>query len=81
MIILSAEKKAPLEQMHPESKDGRHRDRMKAVLLAFEGWDPLSIAQALRLTEETVRKHIRAYERNGAARLTRDSESSPAEGA
>ena len=64
MIILSIEKKAPLEQMHPEAKDGRHRDRMKAVLLASEGWDPLSIAQALRLTEETVRQHIRAYERN-----------------
>ena len=63
-IILTSEKKAQLEQMHPEAKDGRHRDRIKGVLLASEGWNPLSIAQALRLTEETVRQHIRAYERN-----------------
>ena len=38
----------------------RHANRIKEIFLVSEGWQPVSIAQALRLTEETVRKHIRA---------------------
>jgi transposase len=64
MIILSLEKKARLEKMRPEAKDGRHPDHIKAVFLSSEDWDPLYIAQALHLTAETVRQHIRAYERH-----------------
>ena len=64
MFILTDEKKALLERMHGEAKERRHADRIKAVLLTAEGWHPSQIAQALRLTEETVRKHIQAYVRS-----------------
>jgi transposase len=64
MITLDTDKKVELERMHREAKDGRHRDRIKAILLNSEGWEPAWIAQALRLTEETVCKHLRAYQRS-----------------
>ena len=33
-------------------------DRIKAVLLKSEGWTNRTIAQALRIHEETVRQHL-----------------------
>ena len=68
--------------MHGEAKERRHADRIKAVLLTAEGWHPSQIAQALRLTEETVRQHIQAYVRSeklttaykGEPKLSKDQE-------
>ena len=58
------EKKAELERIHNKAKERRHADQIKAILLASEVWKPIDIPQDLRLTEETVRKHIRAYLRS-----------------
>ena len=55
---LSEKKKAELEYLHRHERDSRICDRIKAVLLKSEGWKNRDIAQALRLHEETVRKHI-----------------------
>lgn len=54
MITLDTDKKVQLERMHREVKERRHADRIKAILLNSEGWEPVWIAQALRLTEEGV---------------------------
>lgn len=55
---LTDEQKNDLESLHRYEKDGRVRDRIKAVLLKNEGWKNKAIAQALRIHEETVRDHI-----------------------
>ena len=46
--------KAELERLHDSRLDGRVRDRIKAILLASEGWSSAMIAQALRLHQTTV---------------------------
>ncbi len=59
-IILTPQQKQ-LEEMHDSTLDGRVRDRIKAVLLASEGWSQTMISQALRIHESTVARHISDY--------------------
>lgn len=58
---LTPQQKQQLEQMHDSTRDGRVRDRIKAVLLASEGWSQLMISQALRIHESTVARHLSEY--------------------
>jgi hypothetical protein len=37
-ISLTPEQKIALEAQHKKARDGRERDRIKAVLLRSEGW-------------------------------------------
>jgi len=60
-IHLTTEQKIDLEALHDASRDGRVRDRIKAVLLRSEGWSTTMIAQALRLHETTIVRHINDY--------------------
>lgn len=60
-VTLSPQKKKELEQMHDSTRDGRVRDRIKAVLLASEGWSSAMISKALRIHETTVIHHINDY--------------------
>jgi len=60
-ITLSPQKKQELEQMHDSTRDSRVCDRIKAVLLASEGWSNAMISQALRIHETTVARHINDY--------------------
>uniref|UniRef100_UPI000E64FB41 IS630 family transposase n=1 Tax=Vibrio cholerae TaxID=666 RepID=UPI000E64FB41 len=57
----SPQKKQELEQMHDSARDSRVCDRIKAVLLASEGWSNVMISQALRIHETTVARHINDY--------------------
>jgi len=57
-IKLTTEQKIDLEALHDASRDGRVRDRIKAVLLRSEGWSTTMIAQALRLHETSIVRHI-----------------------
>ena len=57
-IPLNEEEKQALEQRHRVERDGRVRDRIKAVLLRNEGWSARQIGQALRLHEDTIRTHL-----------------------
>ena len=57
-IKLTTEQKIYLEALHDVSRDGRVRDRIKAVLLRSEGWSTAMIAQALRLHETSIVRHI-----------------------
>ena len=43
-IVLTTEQKQQLEQMHNTERDRRVCDRIKAVLLAFEGWSPTMVS-------------------------------------
>jgi transposase len=60
-IELSKEEKEELEKRHRVERDGRVRDRIKAVLLNSEGWSGEEIAQALRIHQETVYDHLKDY--------------------
>lgn len=61
-IHLTFKQKLQLERQHDKSRDGRVRDRIKAVLLASEGWSTPMIAQALRIHETTVLRHLKDYQ-------------------
>ena len=61
-LNLNQEQKRTLENRHRRERDGRVRDRIKAVLLKHEGWTERQVAQALRLHEETVRQHLREWQ-------------------
>ncbi|WP_133148746.1 helix-turn-helix domain-containing protein, partial [Photorhabdus laumondii] len=64
-IFITDEQKAELEHLHHTCRDKRECDRIKAVLLASEGWSSVMIAQALRLHEMTVNRHISDYLNQG----------------
>jgi len=57
-IRLTPEQKVDLEALHDASRDKRVCDRIKAVLLCSEGWSTKMIAQALRLHESSIIRHI-----------------------
>jgi len=58
MIFLTEEERAFLKKQHKKERDGRIRDRIKAVLLRDKGWSWNQIAEALLLSEEAIRKHV-----------------------
>ncbi|KEY58184.1 hypothetical protein SRDD_29430 [Serratia sp. DD3] len=60
-LILTPDQKQALETLHDQTRDGRVRDRIKAVLLTSEGWTTAMISQALRIHESTVRSHLADY--------------------
>jgi len=60
-INLTLKKKIELEAKHDKTRDGKKRDRIKAVLLHAEGWSTPMIAQALRLHETSVNRHLNDY--------------------
>ena len=61
MIFLSDSERAQLKTQHRRERDGRIRDRIKAVLLFDKGWSIAAIAEALLLSEDAIREHINEY--------------------
>ena len=61
-INITPELKAALELRHNKVRDGR--DRIKAVLLRSEGWKVIMIAQALRINESTITRHLKDFVNN-----------------
>ena len=60
-INLTKEQKTELESLHNQTRDSRISDRIKAVLLRSENWSTPMIAQALRLHETTIVRHVNDY--------------------
>ena len=61
MDFLSEQEKAQLRIKHKKERDGKVRDRIKAVLLSDEGWTPQQIAKVLLISDQAVRGHIEDY--------------------
>lgn len=61
MSFLTAEERAFLQGQHKKERDGRIRDRIKAVLLRDKGWTWMQIADALLLSEEILRLHLKEF--------------------
>lgn len=64
-IFITEQQKAELERLHDSSRDGQVRDRIKAILLASEGWNSAMIARALRLHQTTIDHHISEFLNKG----------------
>ncbi len=64
-IFITSEQKIKLGRLHDTTRDGQVRDRIKAILLASEGGRSVMIAQALRLHQTTVDRHIGDYRNQG----------------
>jgi transposase len=67
--ILTSLQRSSLLALHRKERDGRVRDRIKAVLLYDDGWAPSKIAQALLIEESTVRDHIKVYQKEERVNL------------
>jgi len=61
MNFLTNEERAQLKAQHKKERDGRVRDRIKAVLLYDKGWSIPAIAEALLLSDDAIRNHIAEY--------------------
>ena len=61
MIFLSDTERTQLKIQHRHERDGKIRDRIKAVLLFDKGWSIPTIAEALLLSEDAIRNHIAEY--------------------
>jgi len=60
--FLRDEERASLQKQHKKERDGRVRDRIKAVLLRDKGWTWMQISEALLLSEEALRLHLKEFE-------------------
>ena len=60
--MLTDIERGQLKTQHKQERDGRVRDRIKAVLLTDKGWSSEAIAEALLISDQAVRNHIRDYE-------------------
>jgi transposase len=61
MNFLKNDERAQLKIQHKQERDGRIRDRIKAVLLSDKGWTTAEIAEALFLSEDAIRDHVTEY--------------------
>lgn len=61
MNFLTELDREQLKLQHRRERDGRIRDRIKAILLHDEGWSPKDIARVLLISDEAVRNHIDEY--------------------
>jgi transposase len=62
MNFLSDQQRIQLKIEHKRERDGRIRDRIKAVLLTDDGWTPQQIAKVLLISDQAVREHVHEYE-------------------
>ena len=74
-LKLTVEEKDALEIRHQHCTNTKESDRIKAVLLRSEGWTVLMIAQALRIHETTITRHINDYHEGKLKSLGDGSES------
>ncbi len=63
--LLSPEVREQLLHQHKKERDGRVKDRIKAVILRDNGWTLEAIAEALLLSNEGVRQHLLDYAVSG----------------
>ena len=61
--LLTTKEREKLITRHRKERDGRTRDRIKAVLAFDDGYSYTEIARILLLDDETIRRHIDDYQR------------------
>lgn len=58
---LTPTERAKLTRLHKKERNGKARDRIKAVLAYDDGYSYLEISRILLLDDETIRRHIKDY--------------------
>ncbi len=58
---LTIQERFELKIRHKKERDGRVRDRIKAVLAYDDGYNYSEIAKILLLDDETIHRHIEDY--------------------
>jgi transposase len=58
---LTSQERDNLKIQHRQERDKRVCDRIKAVLLADDGWDYKQIACVLLISDESVKQHVQNY--------------------
>ena len=61
--LLTGREREKLIKRHRKERDGKTRDRIKAVLAYDDGYNYSEIARILLLDDETIRRHIDDYQR------------------
>src|SRR3989337_3997562 len=61
MNFLTDQERTQLQSQHRQERDGRVRDRIKAILLYDEGWTSQQIAKVLLISDQAVRNHVVEY--------------------
>jgi transposase len=61
MNFLTDQERDQLRLQHKQERDGRVRDRIKAILLYDERWTPQQIAKVLLISDQAVRNHVEEY--------------------
>lgn len=64
MIFLNDIERIQLKTQHRQERDGRIRDRIKAVLLYDKGWSIVAVAEVLLLSDDAIREHIAEYKQS-----------------
>jgi transposase len=59
--FLTDDERSSLKVQYKQERDKRVCDRIKAVLLYDKGWTLMQISDALLLSDEAIRQHIREY--------------------
>ena len=59
--FLNTSERGQLITQHRKEKDRRTGDRIKAILMADNGWSFKDIAKALLLDQETISRHVKEY--------------------
>ncbi len=60
--FLTESERESLKKQHRKERDGRVRDRIKAVLMRDKGWTWMQIAETLLLSEEILRLHLKEFQ-------------------
>jgi transposase len=58
-----------LRRLHRRTREKRHADRLKAVILLGSGWSAEQVAEALMVDPDTVRAHFKRYRSGGVEQL------------
>src|SRR3990167_11459934 len=68
--LLTSKEREKLIARHRKERDGRVRDRIKAVLAYDDGYSYAEIARILLLDDETIRRHVDDYQREQKLQTT-----------
>lgn len=77
MNFLSITEVETLRKRHRKERDRRVCDRIKAVLLANDGWTYLRIAEALLLDDQTISRHVQEYQESQKLNICSGGSHSP----
>jgi transposase len=58
-----------LRAEHRQTREKRHADRLKAVILLGSGWAAEHVAEALLIDPDTVRSYFKRYQKGGVREL------------